>query len=221
MLVGDWMREGVTTVTEDVSMTKAGRIMHQLNIRRLPVVDAEGVLSGIVTERDIKAASPSKATSLDMYEMSRLLSEIKVRDIMTAKPLRLRPGDTVERAAAIMRDNKVGGLPVVDDEDRVVGILTDTDIFRLFTTVSGVDLGGIQLAARLPMEKGKLKQLIDDLRGEEAQGARIVSMFSHLDPVDETMRTVYIRILPVTEAEEYRLKDFIQARHQLLYWVKD
>ena len=218
MLVGDWMLKDVTTVTEDVSMAKAGRIMHQLRIRRLPVVDGDGALRGIVTERDIKAASPSKATSLDMYEVAHLLSEIKVRDIMTANPLRINPRDTVERAAAIMRDNKVGGLPVVDEDDKVVGILTETDIFRFFTMVSGVDMGGIQLAAKLSVQKGTLKQLIDDLRAQEA---RIVSIYSHLDPADETRRTVYIRILPVTEAEEYRIKGAIEASHQLLYWVKD
>jgi acetoin utilization protein AcuB len=153
-----------------------------------------------------------------MYEVAHLLSEIKVRDIMTANPLRINSRDTVERAAAIMRDNKVGGLPVVDEDDKVVGILTETDIFRFFTMVSGVDMGGIQLAARLSVQKGTLKQLIDDLRAQEA---RIVSIYSHLDPADETRRTVYIRILPVTEAEEYRIKGAIEASHQLLYWVKD
>jgi acetoin utilization protein AcuB len=218
MLVGDWMLKNVTTVAEDVSMVKAGRIMQQRGLPRLPVVDPDGRLTGIVSERDIKAASPSKATSLDIYEMTHLLSEIKVRDIMTANPLRIRPGDTVERAAAIMRDNQVGGLPVVDKEDRVVGIIADTDVFRLFTTISGVDQGGVQVAAVLPVEKGHLKQLIDDIRGQDA---KIVSIFSHLDQADESKRNVYIRLRTMTEAEEYRLKDYIRARHQLLYWVKD
>jgi len=218
MLVGEWMLKDVTTVTEDVSMYKAGRIMQQRGVRRLPVVDGEGRLTGIVTERDIKAASPSKATSLDIYEMTQLLSQIKVRDIMTAKPVRIRPEGTVERAAAVMRDNKFGGLPVVDAEDRVVGIITDTDIFRLFTMISGVDMGGVQLAAVLPVEKGHLKQLIDDLRGLDA---KIVSLLSHLNAADEQKRTVYIRLRQMTEADEYRIKDHIQSRHQLLYWVKD
>jgi len=218
MLVGDWMLKDVATVTEDVSMIKAGKIMQQRAVRRLPVVDAEGRLTGIVTERDIKAASPSKATSLDIYEMTHLLSEIKVRDIMTKNPLRITPGDTVERAAAIMRDNKVGGLPVVDAEGRVAGIVTDTDIFRLFTLVSGVDRGGVQLAARLPVEKGRLKEFIDDLRGQDA---KIVSMLSYLDPANEERRMVTIRLRPMTEADEYRIKDHVRARHDLLYWVKD
>jgi len=218
MLVGDWMLRNVTTVTEEVSMTRAGRVMRELGVRRLPVVDGEGRLTGIVTERDIKAASPSKATSLDIYEMTRLLSEIRVRDIMTKKPLRIRPGDTVERAAAIMRDNKVGGLPVVDEDDKVVGILTDTDIFRLYTMISGVDQGGIQIGAVLPVEKGCLKQLIDDLRGQDA---RIVSILSHLDQADESKRRVYIRLRTMPEAEEYRIRDHIRSRHELLYWVED
>ena len=218
MLVRDWMLKDVTTVTEDVSMLKAGRIMQQLGVRRLPVVDGEGRLSGIVTERDIKAASPSKATSLDIYEMTRLLSEIKARDIMTRKPMRIAPGDTVERAAAIMRDNKIGGLPVVDTDDKVVGIITDTDIFRLFALISGVDSGGVQMGTSLPVEKGHLKQLIDDIRGHDA---KIVSILSYLVPADETKRYVCIRLRAMTEAEEYRIRDHIRARHYLLYWVKD
>lgn len=218
MLVGDWMLKDVTTVTEDVSMAKAGRIMRQRNVRRLPVVDANSRLIGIVTERDIKAASPSEASSLDVYEMNHLLAEIKVKDIMTPDPVRVTEHDTLERAAALMRDNKIGGLPVVHGMDRVVGIITDTDIFRFFTMVSGVDQGGIQMAARLPMEKGSLKSLIDDLRAEDV---RIVSILSHLDPADENWRNVYIRIRPLAEAEQYRIRDAIKRKHQLLYWVKD
>ena len=76
MLVGDWMSTDVATATEDVSMIKAGRIMRERKIRRLPVVDKDGKLVGIVSERDLKAASPSSATSLDMYEMTYLLSEL-------------------------------------------------------------------------------------------------------------------------------------------------
>ena len=141
-----------------------------------------------------------------------------VKERMSRHPITVRPQTSLHDALRIMRDNKVGGLPVTDADDKVVGIITDTDIFRLFTLVSGVDLGGVQLSAVLPVEMGHLKQLIDDLR---AQDAKIVSMFSHLDQADETRRRVYIRLRPMTEAEEYRLRDYIRARHQLLYWVKD
>ena len=139
MLVGDWMFKNVTTVTEDVSMLKASRIMREKKIRRLPVVDKAGKLTGIVSERDLKAASPSSATTLDMYEMTYLLSEMRVKGIMTRDPVSIRPSDTVERAALIMRDRKIGSLPVVDESGKVVGIITDTDIFRLFVSITGID----------------------------------------------------------------------------------
>jgi acetoin utilization protein AcuB len=163
MLVEDWMSRNVATVTEDVSMIKAGRIMREKKIRRLPVVDKEGRLTGIVSERDLKAASPSAATTLDVYEMTYLLSELKIKTIMTRDPVAIRLGDTVERAALIMRDRKFGSLPVVDAAGKVAGIITDTDIFRLFVSITGIDQDGIQIGLRLPTNEGGLKPVLDAL----------------------------------------------------------
>ncbi len=218
MLAGDWMSKNVATLTEDTSMIKAARVMKERKIRRLPVVDKDGRLSGIVSERDIKSASPSQATSLDVYELTHLLSEIKVKDIMTAKPLRIRPSDTVERAAQILRDNKVGGLPVVDDKDQVVGIITDTDIFRLYTMLSGVDLGGVQLGLRLSSKEGTLKEVMDELR---ARHVRVISLLSRQDGEEDGTRDVYIRIhdLPLETARQ--LQDYLEGKKLLLYWTKD
>ena len=221
MLAGDWMSKNVVTLTEDTSMIKAARVMKEHQVRHLPVVDKDGRLSGIISERDIKAASPSQATSLDVYELTHLLSEIKVKDIMTAKPLRIKPSDTVERAAQILRDNKVGGLPVVDDKDMVVGVITETDIFRLFTMLSGVDLGGIQLGLRLSAKEGTLKEVMDELR---ARHVRVISLFSRQDTEGSGeigMRDVYIRIhdLPLETARQ--LQEHLESKKQLLYWTKD
>lgn len=218
MLAGDWMSKNVVTLTEDTSMIKAARVMKEHQVRRLPVVDKEGRLSGIVSERDIKSASPSQATSLDVYELTHLLSEIKVKDIMTAKPLRIRPTDTVERAAQILRDNKVGGLPVVDAKEQVVGIITDTDIFRLYAMLSGVDLGGVQMGLRLSAQEGTLKEVMDELR---ARHVRVISLLSRQDADESGMRNVYIRIhdLPLETARQ--LREYLEGRQQLLYWTKD
>lgn len=218
MLVGEWMSKNVVTMSEDSSMLKAARVMKDRGIRRIPVVDDKGLLTGIVTERDIKAASPSKATSLDMYELTYLLSEITVRDIMTRNPLRVSPGDTVERAAVILRDNRVGGLPVVDQIGRVVGFITDTDIFRVYTMISGVDLGGIQFGVRLPMDEGSLTDLLEDLRGPKA---RVISLLTRMDRDDTGERDIFIRIQSLSPENEKTLKGVIESKHTLLYWVKD
>ena len=87
MLISDWMTRDVITITPDRSMMKASKLMKDHNINRLPVVNEAGILVGIVTDRDIKEASPSKATTLDMHELYYLLSEIKAKDIMAKPPL--------------------------------------------------------------------------------------------------------------------------------------
>lgn len=218
MLVGDWMSTNLVTATEDVSMIKAGRILRDRKIRRLPVVDKEGRLLGIVSERDLKAASPSSATTLDMYEMTYLLSEMKLKAIMTKNPLSIRPTDTVERAALIMRDRKVGCLPVVEETGRLVGIITDTDIFRLFVSITGIDQGGIQIGIRLNTREGSLKPVLDALRHHEA---RIISILSSYDRADATRRDVSIRIQGLPEVRERELRSALEAASQLLYWTRD
>ncbi|MFU2207523.1 CBS and ACT domain-containing protein [Solidesulfovibrio sp. C21] len=218
MLVGDWMSQNVVTATGDVSMIKAGRMMRDRKIRRLPVVDKDGKLIGIVSERDLKAASPSDATSLDMYELTYLLSEMKVKNIMTASPRFLRPTDTVERAALIMRDLKIGSLPVVDAAGKVVGIITDTDIFRLLVSITGIDQGGIQIGLRLGTAEGSLKPVLDALRGHEA---RIISILSSYDQADPSRRDVSIRIQGLPETRERELHTLLEKNCQVLSWTRD
>lgn len=218
MLVGDWMSRDVATVTGDVSMMKAGRIMREKNIRRLPVVNKDGKLVGIVSERDLRAASPSKATTLDVYEMTYLLSELKIKGIMTAEPQAIRPTDTVERAALIMRDRKFGSLPVVDAAGKVVGIITDTDIFRLFVSITGIDQDGIQIGLRLATNEGSLKPILDELRHHEA---RIISILSSYDRVVSGQREVAIRIQGLPEVTERQLEAALRAKGDVLYWTHD
>jgi len=218
MLVGDWMSTDVATVTEDVSMIKAGRIMRDKKIRRLPVVDKDGRLVGIVSERDLKAASPSSATSLDMYEMTYLLSELKVKGIMTREPTYIRRSDTVERAALIMRDRKFGSLPVTDEGGKVVGIITDTDIFRLFVSITGIDQGGIQIGLRLDTSEGSLKPILDELRRFEA---RIISILSSYDRIAAGRREVAVRIQGLPETRERELHAALEKTGHLLYWTRD
>ena len=130
MLVRNWMTPDVLTVSPDTSLLKIGKMMRDNNVRRLPVVDAKGQVVGIISDRDVRDASPSKATTLDMYEMHYLLAEIKARDIMTPRPLTVKPTDTVEIAAMIMLDKKVGGLPVVEPDGKLCGIIAEQDVFK-------------------------------------------------------------------------------------------
>ncbi len=131
MMVKDWMTKRVITVAPETSLPDAHRLMKINHIRRLPVVDKKGRILGIVTLGDIREASPSDATTLSVWELHYLLSKLTVGKIMTPNPITVKPDSTIREAAQLMLEHKIGGLPVVDDDKKVVGIITESDIFRL------------------------------------------------------------------------------------------
>lgn len=217
MLVKDWMSKDPVTINDDTSMMKAIHLMKQNRFRRLPVLH-EGRLVGIVSDRDLKEASPSKATTLDVHELYYLLAELQVKDIMTRDPVTVSPDDSVERAAQLMLENTISGLPVVGDQGRVVGILTQSDVFRAFMHITGILQGGVQFALRLEDRPGLIKEVVDLLR---ERGARFVSLLTSYTSVQEGYRDVYIRVKNLSpEAMEAAQKE-LAARHQVLYVRQD
>jgi len=118
------------TVSPETTLPEAHRIMKANSIRHLPVV-CEGELVGIVTLGDIRGAEPSGATSLNIWEVNYLLSQLRVDEIMTPRPITISAGGTLGEAAQIMLKHSIGGLPVIDHHGALVGILTECDIFRL------------------------------------------------------------------------------------------
>ncbi len=129
-LVKDWMTRDVVTIAPDVTLPEAHRLMDDKKIRRLPVIE-NGHLVGIVTRGDVRGAEPSGATSLSIWEVNYLLSKLKVGEIMTHRPVTISAEETIGEAARLMLEKKISGLPVLDREGRVVGIITESDIFRL------------------------------------------------------------------------------------------
>jgi acetoin utilization protein AcuB len=129
-LIKEWMTPEVVIVTPDTALPDAHRLMSENEIRRLPVVK-NGRLVGIVTRGDVRGAEPSEATSLSIWELNYLLARLKTSEIMTPKPVTVSPDATISEAAQLMLDNKISGIPVVNEEMNVVGIITESDIFRL------------------------------------------------------------------------------------------
>lgn len=199
MPVKNWMTTDVVSVGPDTSLLKVGKLMKDHHIRRIPVVDDQGQVIGIISDRDVRDASPSKATTLDMYEMHYLLAELKAKNIMTAKPITVKPTDTVEQAALIMLDNKVGGLPVVDDAGKLVGIISDHDVFKAMVDITGARLGGLQFAVELPDQPGTARPLFDLLR---AHNARILSVLTVSNPDGNRHMFVRVRDLENTQSEQ-------------------
>ncbi|GAB4443592.1 MAG: hypothetical protein Fur0044_39890 [Anaerolineae bacterium] len=129
-LVKDWMTRDVVTVSPEMTLPEAHRLMEEKKIRRLPVIEA-GKLVGIVTRGDIRGAEPSGATSLSIWEVNYLLAKLKIGEIMTARPVTIAAEETIGEAARLMLEKKISGLPVVDQAGHLVGIITESDIFRL------------------------------------------------------------------------------------------
>ena len=132
------MTKDVVVVSPDTTVPEAHRIMTEKSIRRLPVVDGKKLV-GIVTRGDVRGAEPSDATTLSIWELNYLLAKLKLSEIMTRNPLTITPDATVMEAAQLMLDNKISGLPVVDAEGIVVGIVTESDIFRMVASAWQVD----------------------------------------------------------------------------------
>lgn len=215
MLVKEWMSKKLITVSENTSMMRALRAMKDHKIRRLPVVN-NVKLVGIITDRDLKEASPSKASTLDVHELYYLLSEIKIKDLMVKNPITVGPDESVEKAAAIMLDSKISGLPVVENED-LVGIITQTDIFKVLTSLTGIYRGGIKIALDLPETPGTTQTVINTIR---KYGGRIVSVMTSYD-LPEGHRHVFVRTKYVEGEWLDRLLQELNKRFQVLYTVKE
>lgn len=157
MLVSEWMTKEPRTVTPDTPVMEAMQILREGGYRRLPVT-RNGVLVGIVTDRDLKEATPSKATTLSIYELNYLLSKLKVKDVMVSPVITVRLDDTIEQAALLMEEHRVSGLPVLQG-GTLVGILTITDLMRALVSFLALREGGTRVTVDMPDEPGVLAKV--------------------------------------------------------------
>lgn len=216
MLIREWMSDDVITATEETSMLKVSRQMKEFGIRRVPIVNEDYEVLGIISDRDIKDASPSKATTLDVHELYYLLSEIKAKDIMTAKPVCVHLNDSIEHVALLMQEKGLTGLPVINDEKHLVGMITEHDIFKVLVEITGVRKGGIQFALEVSDEPGSLQPVLELIR---KNGGRITSILTGRQKEQDAMHEVFIRIRPLEKDNEDKLIEIIKAECSLRYWV--
>lgn len=165
MDVKSYMTQNVVTVTEETKILEALDIMKDNDFHRLPVVRS-GRMVGLVTQEIIQENSPSTATSLSIHEMNYLLTKTKVGDIMQKKVHTIQADDLLEEAATRMRDQEVGVLPVVEDQDKIVGIITDKDIFSAFIDVMGYDNKGSRIVIDIPEDHPGILEDITNLLAE-------------------------------------------------------
>ncbi|MBW2119772.1 MAG: CBS domain-containing protein [Deltaproteobacteria bacterium] len=214
MLVKNWMSKEVVTVDVNDSMDKADKLFHEHNIRTLPVTE-EGKLAGVITDRDLKRASASDATSLSRHEVSYLLSRIKMAEIMTRDPVTVPPDYTVEETAEVLFENRISGVPVVD-KGELVGIITKDDLFRVLVALTAERKKGIQFAFQVEAYPGSIKELVDIIR---KYGGRLISILSSSENAEEGYRSVYIRVHQIDREKLSELQEELKERANLLYMV--
>ena len=163
MFVANRMAKNPVTVTPDVSLDEAATLMKKGHFRRLPVVDA-GKLVGFFSDRDLMRVAPSPATTLSRYEERSLLDKMTVRDVMVKNVITVDEDATLEEAALIMYNHKIGGLPVLSSVGAVVGVITETDIFKAFVDVMGLQEGKERLTVHTNNKVGVVADIADIFR---------------------------------------------------------
>jgi len=158
MLVRERMTSPVLTITPEVPIQEALARMHTDKVRRYPVVDKHGKLTGIITEGDLLNAKPSDATTLNVWEINYLLSKITVERVMATKIITTTEDCPIEEAARIMADNEISSLPVMRGKS-LVGMITETDLFHILLEMMGGRTSGVRLTVEVMNKRGKLYDL--------------------------------------------------------------
>jgi acetoin utilization protein AcuB len=196
MLVKDRMTKNPYTVFPDTPLSDARDLIKKEKVDILPVVNKKGHLIGVVTEKDVLYASPSNCTTLDVFEIHSLFSQMKVSDVMEKDPFVLCPLMHVEDAARLIKERDVAGLCVVDEE-LLVGIITESDLLSVFLELFSAHRKGVRVTAVCPQERGELAKLSNALYG---RGADILA-FCNTRGVDMTKELVVIKALGLSIEE--------------------
>lgn len=188
MFVYDWMTKKVFTVGPDDCISDALKLMKEKKIRHLPVVKGD-TLKGIISDRDIKEFTPSSATTLDVYELHYLLAKTRIKEIMQDKVFTTSSDTPIEEAALVLYDEGIGCLPVVD-KGKLVGIISDKDIFRALIDITGVRHGGFRLSVTIEDRSGSIKEIADMIR---RYGFTLQSILTSYEGVRPGYRKIVIR----------------------------
>mgnify|MGYP001815480601 FL=1 len=215
MLVKNWMSKDVVTIDSEASMQNATILMKIHRIRMLPVVK-HGELVGVITDRDLKKASASDATSLEIHELLFLLTKIKVKDIMTKAPITVTPDWTIEETAELLLKHKISGVPVIGGKKAIAGVITQTDVFRVLIALTGIEKGGIQFSFKVEDKPGTIKEIADVIR---KFGGQIVSILSSYDKMPAGYRMVYMRMRHIDRSRLEELLPELKMKADLKYLI--
>lgn len=223
MLVREYMTPNPMSVSEDQSILETAELMKKHKIRRFPVL-RDNQLIGIVTDRDLRSAAPSQVVSFDtqerelMPELHSLLSGITIKEVMSREVITIRPEQTIVAAAQLMLKHRMSGIPVTDTAGQLLGILTETDIFKVLVDLSGVSSGKTTFAFQLEDRAGSIKEVADVIR---KHGGLVASILTSHTLAASGWRRVYIRIGDLPPSELRALEGELRKQADLLYMIED
>jgi len=205
------IQKNPVTISPEASFFEARNLVHEKGTRHLPVVDKNGKLVGIVTDRDIREAAPSDATLLSVQELNYLLGKLKVSAFMTPKDklMTISPDALIEEAIQLMHDHKIGCLPVVEGE-KLYGIFTETDALSHLVDIFGYKEKGTRLTVALEDKPGTMLGILEVIKRHNVNVISIVSPSFMV----EGKRIAAIRI----KTEDYKdvIQDLEKAGYQVL-----
>lgn len=213
MLVRDWMTANVITLGVNSSVLDAAEILHEKNIRQFPVLDSDDKLVGIVSDRDIRDAMPSKFIPGDGMRGGGLYT-LTAGDIMTLDPITVTSDTSMDEVAEIIVKNKIGGLPIVEG-GQLKGIITQQDVLRFMCAASGTQRGGPLIGVRLPARPGPLAELLCDFKD---LGLTFTSVYT---ANDVGSRNSYIRVEELPDKSMEEIVESLQEKYDVLFYVNE
>jgi len=223
MLVKEYMTPNPMSVSEDSSILETADLMKKHKIRRFPVLRGNELI-GIVTDRDLRSAAPSQVISFDaqerelMPELHSLLSGITVKEVMSREVITIHPEQTIVAAAQLMLEHRMSGIPVTDIGGQLLGILTETDIFKVLVDLSGVSSGKTTFAFQLEDRAGSIKEVADVVR---KHGGLVASILTSHTLAAPGWRRVYIRVGEISSEKLRALEKELRNQADLLYVIED
>lgn len=215
MLVMNWMCQPAITINADDVVADAAALLQKHEIHMLPVMH-KGTLVGIVTDRDIKRASPSDVVSENRIQDSDLLAGITIKEMMTPDPVTVSYDYTIEEAVEKFLVHKISGLPVVDQQQKVIGVITKSDLFHLILILTGSGKKGHKFAIEVKDRPESLKAITDIIHD---CGGCISSILSTGERAGKGYRRLYIRVFNIDQPSLEHLKEIITKKATLLYIV--
>jgi acetoin utilization protein AcuB len=203
VLVQDVMQTKLLTVTPETTLPEALRLTAQRGIRHLPVLDGDKLV-GMVSDRDLKRAMASTATSLEAHELNYLLDRLCVREFMTGAVITIGAMSPIEDAARLMILEKIGALPVTDYSERLVGLVTETDVLRLFVRALGAGEPSSRLDVMLSDRPHALAEVVQTVEGAGADISSLVTLVNDGGFKEAVIRVRTINPAPVVWALQGR-----------------